>query len=89
MVQGEGSVNSSAVGSEAVAAVLRERSNSLPVPTGAPRNLEMMPVFDQEIILHACLDLTETERACMTLDVSGHYSRPDLFRLSVAEERRE
>lgn len=35
MVQGEGSVNSSAVGSETLAAVLRERTNSL--PTGAFR----------------------------------------------------
>jgi hypothetical protein len=38
MVQGEGSVNSSAVGSEALAAVLRERTNSLPVPTGTPKS---------------------------------------------------
>jgi hypothetical protein len=89
MVQGEGSVNSSAVGSEALAAVLRQRSNSLPVPTGAPKSRNDIPVFDQETILHACLDLTETEREYMTLDVSGHYSRPDLFRFSVAEERRE
>jgi hypothetical protein len=49
----------------------------------------MIPVLDRETILHPCLDLTETERECMTLDVSGHYSRPDLFRFSVAEERRE
>jgi nitrilase len=49
----------------------------------------MIPVFDQETILHAGLDLTETERERMTLDVSGHYSRPDLFRFSVAEESRE
>jgi hypothetical protein len=88
MVQGEVSVNSSAVGSEALAAVLRERTNSLPV-LWALRNLEMIPIFDQETILHACLDLTETERESMTLDVSGHYSRPDLFHFSVAEERRE
>jgi hypothetical protein len=88
MLQGEGSVNSSAVGNEALAAVLRERSNSLPV-LRALRNLEMISVFHQETILHACLDLTETERECMTHDVSGHYSRSDLFRFSVAEERRE
>jgi hypothetical protein len=81
-------VNSSAVGSEALAAVLRERTNSFQY-LRALRNLEMIPVFDQETILHACLDLTETEREYMTLDVSGHYSRPDLFRFSVAEERRE
>jgi nitrilase len=49
----------------------------------------MIPVFDQETILHARLDLTEIERECMTLDVSGHYARLDLFRFSVAEEKRE
>ena len=38
MVQGERSVNSSAVGSEALAAILRERSNSLPVPTSVPKS---------------------------------------------------
>lgn len=47
------------------------------------------PVFDQETILLACLDLTEIERECMTLDVSGHYSRPDLFRFRVVEEKGE
>jgi nitrilase len=47
------------------------------------------PAFDQETILHASLDLTEIERECMTLDVSGHYSRPDLFHFSVAQEKRE
>ena len=88
MVQGERSVNSSAVGNEALAAILRERTNSLPVPTGL-RNLEMIPVLDRETILHPCLDLTKIERECMTLDVSARYSRPDLFRFSVAEERRE
>jgi hypothetical protein len=38
MVQREGPVNSSAVRNEALAAVLRERTNSLPVPTGAPKS---------------------------------------------------
>ena len=88
MVQGEGSVNSSAVGNEALAAILRERTNSLPVPTGAPKSRNDTSLRSGTI-LHACLDITETERECMTLDVSGHYSRPDLFRFSVAEERRE
>ncbi len=92
MVQGEGSVNSSAVGSDALAAVLRERTNSLPVPIPVPMDAPKSQ-NDQSSIgklcCIACLDLTETERECMTLDVSGHYSRPDLFRFSVAEERRE
>ena len=37
-MQGEGSVNSNAFGSDALAAVLRERTNSLPVPTGASKS---------------------------------------------------
>ncbi len=36
------------------------------------------PVFDEEIILYATLDLQEIERESMTMDVIGHYSRPDI-----------
>ena len=43
------------------------------------------PVFDQETTLYATLDLTEIDRECMTLDVTGHYSRPDIFRFSVMQ----
>jgi nitrilase len=46
------------------------------------------PVFDQESILHASLDLTEIDRECMTLDVTGHYSRPDIFRFSVVQDEK-
>jgi nitrilase len=46
------------------------------------------PVFDQETILHANLDLTEIDRECMTLDVTGHYSRPDIFRFSVVQDEK-
>ncbi len=42
------------------------------------------PVFDEEVILYAGLDVREIERESMTLDVSGHYSRPDIFQLKVA-----
>ena len=45
------------------------------------------PVFDREIILHAELDLTEIDREVMTLDVTGHYSRPDVFELRVKDTR--
>jgi nitrilase len=41
------------------------------------------PVFDEEVILYATLDLQEIERESMTMDVSGHYSRPDVFQLKV------
>ncbi len=46
------------------------------------------PVFDQETILTAELDLDVLDREKMTLDVSGHYHRPDLFELIVKKERR-
>ena len=41
------------------------------------------PVFEEEAVLCADLDLGEIDRECMTLDVSGHYSRPDVFELKV------
>ena len=41
------------------------------------------PVFDEEAILYATLDLQEIEKESMTMDVSGHYSRPDVFQLKV------
>lgn len=37
------------------------------------------PVFDEERIIIAELDLTDIDRERMTLDVTGHYSRPDVF----------
>ena len=46
------------------------------------------PVFDQETILHATLDLTEIDRECMTLDVTGHYSRSDIFRFNVVQDEK-
>ena len=46
------------------------------------------PVFDEETILHASLDLKEIDRECMTLDVSGHYSRPDVFQFNVVQNKR-
>lgn len=46
------------------------------------------PCFDEETILYADLDLAETIRESMTLDVSGHYSRPDVFNFSVNRERK-
>jgi predicted amidohydrolase len=37
------------------------------------------PVFDREELVLAELDLTQIDREAMTLDVSGHYARPDIF----------
>lgn len=39
------------------------------------------PLFDEERILMADLDLEAIDKERMTLDVSGHYQRPDLFDL--------
>lgn len=43
------------------------------------------PNFDGETILTATLDLGEIGRAKFDFDVVGHYSRPDVFQLSVNE----
>ena len=43
------------------------------------------PLFDEEGILVAELDLGEVARAKFDLDVVGHYARPDVFTLLVNE----
>lgn len=46
------------------------------------------PHYDEPTILHAALDLRRVREESMTLDVSGHYSRPDCLALHVHRERR-
>jgi predicted amidohydrolase len=41
------------------------------------------PVFDQETLVTADCDLSEITRESLTLDVSGHYSRPDVFEFKL------
>jgi nitrilase len=43
------------------------------------------PHFDGETILTATIDLNDIGRAKFDFDVTGHYSRPDIFRLIVNE----
>lgn len=43
------------------------------------------PLFDQEGILCATLDMGEVARGKLDFDVTGHYARPDVFQLSVNE----
>lgn len=43
------------------------------------------PLWDEEGILVADLDLTAIPRAKFDFDVTGHYARPDVFRLQVDE----
>ncbi len=45
------------------------------------------PVFDREEVIVAEIDLNEIRREQMTLDVTGHYSRPDIFSLTVNRSR--
>jgi nitrilase len=44
------------------------------------------PLYGEEGILYADLDLAETTRAKVDFDVVGHYARPDVFRLTVNRE---
>ena len=44
------------------------------------------PVYDQECILTAEIDLDEIPRAKYDFDVVGHYARPDIFRLVINTE---
>ena len=41
------------------------------------------PLFDEETILDAEIDLEQIDGERMTLDVSGHYARPDVFSFEV------
>ncbi len=41
------------------------------------------PIYEKETIVTAELDLNAVDREKMTLDVTGHYSRPDIFSFNV------
>ena len=45
------------------------------------------PHFDGETILTADLDLDDITRGKYDFDVTGHYARPDIFRLQINEDR--
>jgi nitrilase len=44
------------------------------------------PLFDQEGILYADLDLADVARGKLDFDVVGHYARPDIFQLIINEK---
>ncbi len=46
------------------------------------------PVFDEEKILTAEIDLSQIDREKMTLDVSGHYQRDDVFAFKINRQLR-
>jgi len=37
------------------------------------------PIYDREELIVIDLNLSEIDQELLTLDVSGHYSRPDVF----------
>lgn len=43
------------------------------------------PVYGEQRVLCAELDMAEITRGKYDLDVSGHYARPDIFRMEVAQ----
>jgi nitrilase len=47
------------------------------------------PLYDQEGILYADLDMDSIGRSKFDFDVVGHYARPDVFHLSVDERPKE
>jgi len=47
------------------------------------------PVYEKEATITAELDLNAVDREKMTLDVSGHYSRPDIFNFQVCKREHE
>lgn len=46
------------------------------------------PVYEEPCILTAELDLSRVREESMSLDVAGHYHRPDCLELVVARSRR-
>src|SRR5699024_11861860 len=46
------------------------------------------PVYDEETILYADIDPDAKTRSHLDFDVVGHYSRPDVFELTVHSEPR-
>jgi len=44
------------------------------------------PAWGEEKILIADLDLNEVTRAKMDFDVTGHYARPDVFKLDIPDQ---
>jgi nitrilase len=45
------------------------------------------PIIEQEIVVTTTIDLNEVRKERQNFDPSGHYSRPDVFRLTVNNER--
>jgi nitrilase len=47
------------------------------------------PIVEQEIVITATINLNEVRKERQNFDPSGHYSRPDVFKLTVNNERQK
>ncbi|MFF2908373.1 carbon-nitrogen hydrolase family protein [Paenibacillus sp. NPDC057934] len=47
------------------------------------------PLYDEEGILYATLDLSQVVQSRFDLDVVGHYNRPDIFQLTVNTQKQD
>ena len=65
-------------------ALLLNGGSAVIAPDG---NYLVEPVYDQETILYADLDLTRIAEEQMTLDVTGGYARDDIFTFEVNRHR--
>jgi len=45
------------------------------------------PLWDKEGIVYADLNRDDLEKAKLDFDVTGHYARPDIFKLSINEDK--
>ena len=66
----------SAVGTDAAEALLLNGGSAVIGPDGF---YVAGPVFDDEVIVLARINLERIREESLTLDVTGHYYRPDLF----------
>jgi nitrilase len=69
-----------------VAAGLKEGDDTIVSPFG---EVLAGPVYGEDAVLEAELDLAEIARGKFDLDVVGHHARPDVFQLSVDERPRQ
>jgi predicted amidohydrolase len=72
-----------AAGAELPAGQWIERGGSCII--GPDARFAVEPLFDQEQLIFADLDMAQIDREAMTFDVSGHYARADLFRFEVKD----
>ena len=64
------------------------RGGSAIVAPGGDCDYLAGPLYDQEGILQADLDLAAVARAKHSFDVAGHYARPDVFELHISRAAR-